>query len=415
MAAPPPKASSLSAAPRNYSAPPLEKGQVLFNQYVVERVVGKLGSCVVVKVRHARHAGRFLLKYLAPEACSEPFAVEQFLQTARASIELRSEYTARTVDAGCLPGGLPYLVAESSQGTELREILRVRGALERADAIDAVLQAAHAVSEAHRHGLTHGSLSPSSLFLTLGPEGQPMVQVLDFGSASTLRRDPFSVRLRHWNQGTAIFSESIRLWDTVACTAPERLRGSGEATAAGDVWALGAILYELLLGTPPFSAQTTPALLAEIAADHPRSARELGRSLPSDLERVVLRCLSKSPDARFQSVHELAEALRRFASPDARALVDRIARIQDYDPEQAPWFIAIHETSPAEPPRPTLAPGEQPPRSMSVRQHRGAASLLLAVLGALAGVLVGTYVTRVLASRDAAPAKAISAPVRPHR
>ena len=367
----------------------LAPGQILLNQYVVERVVGKMGSSVVVKVRHARRDGRFLLKYLAPEACSEPFAVERFLQTARAAGELESEYTARTVDAGCLERGLPYLVTESYQGTELREILRVRGVLGQAEAVDLVLQASHAVSEAHRHGMAHGSLSPSTLFMTLGPDGRPMTKVLDFGSAATLRRDPFWVRLRRWTEGTAIFSESIRLWDTLACTAPERLRGSLEATAEGDVWALGAILYELLLGAAPFNAANTPALMAAIAADRPPTARELGKRLPHELEQIVERCLAKSPAARFESVYDLAQALRRFASSEGRQVVDRIEHIQGYARELSPWFAPVHAAG--HPPAEQRPPAPRRPLPL-------ATSLLLAAIGAFAGVTLGTLVVRTLAT-----------------
>jgi len=409
---PPPPRRATSAAPPPLSQQPrastrprstalarneLAPGQILLNQYVVERVVGKMGSSVVVKVRHARREGRFLLKYLAPEACSEPFAVERFLQTARAAVELQSEHTARTIDAGCLERGVPYLVTEAHQGTELREILRVRGSLGDAEAVDVVLQAAHAVSEAHRYGMAHGSLSPSTLFMTLGPDGRPMVKVLDFGSAATLRRDPFWIRLRRWTEGTAIFSESTRLWDTLACTAPERLRVSMEATVEGDVWALGAILYELLLGTAPFNAPNTPALMAAIAADRPPSARELGKRVPHELAQVVKRCLEKSPEARFESVYDIAQALRRFASPEGRRVVERIEHIQGYDPELSPWFAASHGAGHAAPAH-HAAPARRPPLPL-------ATSLLLAAIGAFAGVTLGSFVVRTLAAHDtAAPA-----------
>ncbi len=382
---------------------------------MVERVVGKLGSSVLVKVRHARHGGRFHLKYLTRDACAEPHAAEQFLRTARGAMRLRSEYTARTVDAGCSAGGLPYVVSESFQGSELREIVRVRCALGPAEAVDMVLQAAHAVAEAHCHRIAHGSLSPSALFLTLGPEGQPMVKVLDLGSAATLRLDPFWVRLRHWTQGTAIFSESIRLWDTVACTAPERLRGSNDPTPIGDVWALGAILYELLLGTPPFRARATPPLIAAIVADPPPTARELGRSLPQALERIVLRCLSKSPDSRYQSVQELAGALRPFASPDKRPLVDRIARLKDYDPGHAPWFTPRPQRAASHSSRPMPALAEHRAPTTRAKQRRDRASLLLVAIGAFAGVLAGTLVARGLEADDGGSRPSVPLPVSQRR
>ena len=107
----------------------LREGKPFLDQYVVERVVGNMGSCVLFKVRHARLGRRFLLKYLSPRASSEPHADHYFLQAAREAMRLRSEHAARTVDVGRLACGLPYLVTEAFEGSELREIVRVRGAL----------------------------------------------------------------------------------------------------------------------------------------------------------------------------------------------------------------------------------------------------------------------------------------------
>ena len=368
----------------------------------MEHVVGRMGACVLLKVRHERLGRRFLLKYLSPRASSKAFAAERFLKTARAAMGLKSENAARTLDAGCLDSGLPFLVTEAFQGSELRDILRVRGALDPTEAIDFVLQAAHALAEAHRHGLAHGSLSPSTLFVTPGADGLPLIKVLEFGCSATLRDDVLATRLRRWTQGTAIFGESKQLWDTLAYSAPEQLRGLAEPTPAVDVWALGAVLYETLTGAPPFSAPNAPALMAAIVADRPVAPRALSSGLPRKLEALVLRCLARSPEARFQSVSDFAAALRPFASPERRVTVDRIGRIQAYDPQQASWSSSLP------------APGRRGPSSQAAIARWPAARifarslaqwrpLLLATLGALIGALAGTYAAKRVATLAADP------------
>jgi serine/threonine-protein kinase len=363
-----------------------------------------MGTCVLVKLRHARIRRRFVLKYLSPRASKEPYAVEAFLQASHAAMRLRSEHAARIVDVGRLASGLPYLIVEAFQGSELRDVIRIRGAFRQAEAVELALQAAQAVAEAHRQGIVHGSLCPSTLLVTPGADGLPAVKVLDFGTTGSLRPDPFAIQLRNWTHGTHASWESLRIWDALAFTAPEQLRDSAEPTPAVDVWALGAVLYELLTGCPPFRAPTATALMAAIVADSPPPLCAVRGELGHELNAVVLRCLSKAPEARFATVSHLAAALRPFASPSARLLVDRIARIQKYDPDQARWSNSSHTPEAPRRRQTAMNPAFSTRRSGTSRRSvafKWVGSVLLTMLAALGGVLAGTLVARSLASDHA--------------
>jgi serine/threonine-protein kinase len=209
------------------------------------------------------------------------------------------------------------MVMEHLVGTDLHQMLADRRTLPVADVVDYLLQGMEAIAEAHAAGIVHRDLKPANLFVASHPDGSPLVKVLDFGiskAGSSISQDQ-SLTATQTIMGSPLYMS------------PEQLRSSKNVDARTDVWALGVMLYEALVGRPPFEAETVTGLCAKIAADAPVPLREHDPSLPAELDAVVMRCLEKSVDRRFASVAELAVALRPFASAGGLMAIDRIARI----------------------------------------------------------------------------------------
>jgi serine/threonine-protein kinase len=303
---------------------PLQPGDVIAGKYQVERVLGRVGVGIVAQVRHAELGQRFRLKYLPLEVCDAPDAVSRFLRGARRAMRLQSEHTARTVDAGRLASGAPYVVTEANAGSDLREVMRVRGILTVNEAVDFVLQASESLAEAHAQGLIHKNLNLTTLFVTWRPDGSHAIKVQDFGVAESLRADPLRTSDLSGEPVTMMFDSNPQ--EALGCLSPEQIRSNPEIDGGADVWALGCILHQLLSGFPVFTATTVPGLLASIAADPATPITAVRSDVPAALESVILRCLEKNRGSRFLSLADLANALRRFASPDAQASVDRITR-----------------------------------------------------------------------------------------
>src|SRR6266542_4042743 len=160
---------------------PVSEGDLLAGKYRVERVLGGGGMGVVVAAHHLQLARRVALKFLLPEACSQPGSVERFLREARSAAQIGSEHVARVSDVGTLETGAPYMVMEYLKGDDLSQVLKTRGRLPLQEALDYVLQACEAVAEAHAIGIVHRDLKPANLFLTQRADGSPLVKVLDFG------------------------------------------------------------------------------------------------------------------------------------------------------------------------------------------------------------------------------------------
>jgi hypothetical protein len=296
----------------------VHEGQILAGKFRIERVLGQGGMGVVVAATHIQLDERVALKFLLPEALSNPEAVARFAREARAAVKIKSEHVARVSDVGTLESGSPYMVMEYLEGRDLADWVRHSGAMRIPDAVEFVLQASEAIAEAHALGIVHRDLKPANLFVTQRVDGSPCIKVLDFGISKLT--SPGSNSDMGMTRTSAVMGSPLYM-------SPEQMSSTRNVDARTDIWALGIILYEVLTGRVPFEAETMPQLCGMILQDPPRPLRALRQDVPEALEWVVLRCLQKNRDARFANVAELAAALAPFGPPGAQRSAERIGRV----------------------------------------------------------------------------------------
>lgn len=301
-------------APPDEIAAPVQVGDILVDKYRVERVLGAGGMGVVVAATHLQLEEPVAIKLMLPEAARSSEAGQRFLREARAAVKIKSEHVARVTDVGTLPSGAPYMVMEHLTGRDLADALAADGPLPPAVAAEYVLQACEALAEAHAAGIVHRDLKPPNLFLTHRADGSPCIKVLDFGISKFTTSKASELKTKT----SAVMGSPLYM-------SPEQLRSARDVDARSDIWALGAVLYELLTGVPPFDAETIPQLLMMIIE---APTPPLGRpDVPPALEAVVRRCLEKDRDRRYQHVGELAEALAPFVGARGRMSAERVVEV----------------------------------------------------------------------------------------
>lgn len=302
---------------------PFEPGTILAGKYRVERVLGAGGMGTVVAAHHLQLDEKVAIKVLQPALLENDEATARFLREARAAVRIKSEYVARVSDVGSLESGAPYIVMEYLEGEDLADML-TRGPLPTEQAVELVLQACEALGEAHALGIVHRDIKPANLFCVRRTDGLLATKLLDFGiSRVTSGAD------------LALTSSSV-VMGSPQYMAPEQMLAAKNADARSDIWALGAVLFEVLVGQPPVAAETFAELVIQVTSLDPAKLAQRMQRLPPNLARVALRCLNVDPNGRYQSVGELALALVPFG-PVGRAQLHadrvlRIARVSQHPP-----------------------------------------------------------------------------------
>lgn len=278
-------------------------GQIVAGRYQIESLVGSGGMAHVLSARHVELGHRVAIKVLDPAMGNNPEAKERFAREARAMANLSSKHTVRVHDVGTLPNGLPFMVMDLLVGKDLSQILNERGPLPFEDACTFIDQACEAVAEAHDIGLVHRDIKPQNLFLSIEKGGageeRSVLRVLDFGIVRAVGR----------RMGAITLTKIGDVVGTLSYMAPEQIRDSSNVSARADIWALGACLYRLVCGKPPFIAKGDALLAEAILMKPPTPPAEHRPDIPSILSSVILRCLRKEPDERFQSARDLQRAL----------------------------------------------------------------------------------------------------------
>lgn len=256
-------------------------------------------------VEHIALGRRAALKMLHPEFSDRAEIVTRFFNEARAATTIADPGIVQIFDFGQHVDGRAYIVMELLDGEPLDRRLAREGALHTTDALRIMRQVASTLAAAHARGIIHRDLKPENIFIVRDPEvpGGERAKVLDFGIAK-LAGVPAAVR-----------TQTAAVMGTPTYMSPEQCRGAGQVDPRSDIYALGCVLFALLVGRPPFQADGMGDVIAMHLREPAPPPSELRPGIPPDVDRLVLCCLAKDPARRFAGASELAAAIGALLGP----------------------------------------------------------------------------------------------------
>jgi serine/threonine-protein kinase len=279
--------------------PPVDDriGQVYGRQYRIDALIGKGAMADVYRALDLATAAYVAVKVLKQNLEDyDPAARQRFQREAEVQAVLRHRNVAALLATGVTPKDEPYLVVELLRGKNLRSTIRAEGRLEPRRAASFAYQALHGLSAVHAAGILHRDLKPANLMLE--PSSGPIERIvlIDFGFATF--------------EGSAKLTQQGAIVGSLSYIAPERLRGD-PIDHRSDLYAIGIILFEMLMGQPPFVAANDLDLVDMQLDAQPPALHE---SLPRELDAVIQRALAKHQHERFDTADAMAEALQLAAT-----------------------------------------------------------------------------------------------------
>ena len=277
----------------------------MLGPYQVDRLIGKGGMGEVYRARDTRLNRGVALKVLAASSPADSEGLTRFTREAQTTALLNHPNIVAVYDVGS-HAGVPFVVTELLDGETARVKMR-NGALPPRVAVRYALEIARGLVAAHQLGVEHRDLKPENIFITRDER----VKILDFGLAKC-HNEALGLR------DSSISTGPGTILGTIGYMSPEQVRGLA-TDHRSDIFSLGVILYEMLAGTPPFRGDSAVETLNAILQEEPPRLRHLVPQVPVELERVVLHCLEKTPDARFQTARDLIFSLELTLRPAQRA------------------------------------------------------------------------------------------------
>ncbi len=272
-------------------------GTIFGERYKVVHKLGEGATSEVYLVEHAHIGRKEAVKVLKPDVALEPTFVQRFRREARAINRVQHQNIIGIYDFGMLPDDRLYLAMEYADGPNCEHLLREGGRFNTPRALRVLHQLANAVGHAHRHHVVHRDLKPGNMVLVEHRGQHDVLKVLDFGMAKIVGLEGDNLTRRGEVFGTPEYM------------APELLDASS-TDARSDIYAIGCIAYELCTGKPPFTGNHIQMIHAHMEQT-PVSPKSKEPLMPPTLDAIIMQCMAKSPEDRFQTGEQLSSALRQ--------------------------------------------------------------------------------------------------------
>jgi len=302
--------------------------RILHQRYRTLEPFGAGGSSQVYLAQDTALGREVAIKVLDPQAAADGTLRKLFVKEARALAQLTHPNIVGVYDVGEVDG-LPFIVMEHVAGSSLKQRIERSGALPLDDAVRLTDEIANGLAFAHSRGIIHADMKPSNILLD--QSDQP--KICDFGIARTPAEE----------------SDSPQLFATALYVAPERVEGR-PASVASDIYGLGLVVYEMLVGKPPFTSGNAAVLLRDHVVRPPVPPSHLRPSLPKEVDSIVLKALAKDPALRYHKATDIGEALSKMLQTHNAATAAATHSFDDYAPtvmtEPLRGFVPRIEQSP---------------------------------------------------------------------
>ena len=311
-------------------------GETLDGRYYVERKIGEGGMGVVFAVRHAVIERPLAIKVLKREVMRDNATVQRFIQEAKAASRIGHPNIVDVTDFGKTPDGMTYSVMEYIAGTTLSNVIKESAPLPNERAVRIASQIARALAAAHAKGIVHRDLKPENVFL-IDRDGRPdFVKIVDFGIAK--------VQPIEGTESGPRLTRAGAVFGTPEYMAPEQAAGRGDTDQRADIYALGTIMYEMLVGKVPHKGDSMVRTIAMQMLDPITPPTKVNPDLPITpaLEATVMKALSKKREDRFQTMNEFLAALETKSTP---TVIPAVQTVTNAPPprRQKPSTRQLHE------------------------------------------------------------------------
>ena len=279
-------------------------GTLVAGRYRVGKTLGEGGMGVVLAAEDEESGNEVALKLLQVVGRAN---TERFLREARLASRIDSAHVVSVFDMGT-HDGLPFLVMERLRGRDFGEKIR-SFRLTLTEVADCVVQVCEALAHAHGAGIVHRDIKASNIFEHVGDDGEPIVKVLDFGISKTITSSLVSTEktVTHTRDGGFLGSPPYM--------SPEHIKDPRHVDGRTDLWSLGVVAFRLLSTAFPFDGASAAEILVGILGKNPPTLRDVGVTVPVEVEEIIARCLTRPREHRYQDAGELAAAFAPFASP----------------------------------------------------------------------------------------------------